>query len=345
MDRGTPGKRPNQGSQKPDWDDIHPPDGEHPSRLQNGLQWDVVQVKGWPDRAIAAISTTQFGLITRHQLVGLGLRRGAIDHALARGRLTAVHRGVYAVAQLALAPLGKELAAVLACGGAALLSHHSAATVWGFEPPREGEIDVTVVGRDAGRRRVGIRLHRIFEIDRHDLRCRQNVPITAPARTLLDIAGDLSERELERAFDDGLARRILSRQAVRAALVRAPRRPGCGRLEELASSRERTTTITRSVAEERFLALVRRGRLPEPEVNVRIGRYVPDFLWRAARLIVEIDGYAFHSSRRSFERDHERDLELRAVGFDVLRFTWRQIVEEPEFVLVRLARALPGLGG
>jgi very-short-patch-repair endonuclease len=297
-------------------------------------------VRGWPDRAIAAIATAQLGLITREQLVDLGLGRGAIEDGLERGRLTSIHRGVYAVAHLALSPLATQLAAVLACGEAAFLSHHSAAAVWGFEPSPEGEAEVTMVGRDAARRRAGIRVHRVAAVDRRDVRRHHNVPITSPARTLLDIAPDLSDRELERAFDDGLVRRMFTRQAAITLLARSPHRPAGARLAKLARVRDRASTVTRSDAEECFLALVRKARLPEPAVNVRVGRYIADFLWREQRLIVEVDGYAFHSSRRSFERDHERDLVLKAAGFDVLRFTRRQIVEEPELVIARLAQAL-----
>jgi very-short-patch-repair endonuclease len=344
MDGIARGKRPNGGTQNGDWAVTQPPAGEQPNRLQTGLKWDVNQDRGWPDRAIAAIATAQLGLITRDQLVDLGLGRGAIEHGLERGRLTSIHRGVYAVAHLALALPAKQLAAVLACGRAAFLSHHSAAAVWGFEPSAEGETEVTMVGRDAARRREGIRVHRVVAIDPRDVRRRQNVPITSPARTLLDIAPDLSDRELERAFDDGLVRRIFTRQAAIALLARSPRRPGGARLAELARVRDRASTVTRSDAEECFLALVRRARLSEPEVNVRVGRYIADFLWRDQRLIVEVDGYAFHSSRRSFERDHERDLVLKSAGFDVLRFTRRQIVEEPELVIARLAQALATRG-
>jgi very-short-patch-repair endonuclease len=296
--------------------------------------------RGWPDRAIAAIATGQLGLITRDQLVDLGMGRGAIEHGLERGRLTTIHRGVYAVAHLALAPLGRQLAAVLACGEAAFLSHHSAAAVWGFEPAADGETEVTVVGRDAARRRDGIRVHRIAAIDRRDVSRHHNVPITSAVRTLLDIAPDLSDRELERVFDDGLMRRAFTRQAAIALLARSPHRPGGARVAKLARVRDRASTVTRSEAEEHFLALIRRAGLSEPEVNVRLGRYIADFLWRDQRLIVEVDGYAFHSSRRSFERDHERDLVLKAAGFDVLRFTRRQIVEEPGLVIARLAHAL-----
>jgi very-short-patch-repair endonuclease len=344
MDGVAPGKRPNRGTQNSDWVVRQPVAGERPNRLQRGLEWDVDQVRGWPDRSVAAIATAQLGLITRDQLVDLGLGRGAIEHGLERGRLTSVHRGVYAAAHLALAPLAKQLAAVLACGEAAFLSHHSAAAVWGFEPSAQGETEVTMVGRDVARRREGIRVHRVVAIDRRDVCRHHNIPITSPARTLLGIAPDLTGRELERAFDDGLVRRVFTRQAVIPLLARSPRRPGAGRLADLASVRDRKTTVTRSEAEERFLALVRRARLPEPEVNVRIDRYVADFLWRDQRLIVEVDGYAFRSRRRAFERDHERDLVLTAAGFDVLRFTRRQLIEEPELVLARLVRALTTRG-
>jgi very-short-patch-repair endonuclease len=122
-------------------------------------------------------------------------------------------------------------------------------------------------------------------------------------------------------------------------LARTPRRARAGRLRALAGV-DRPTSLTRSEAEEALLALVRRARLDRPLVNVKLAGHEVDFLWREERLAVEVDGYAFHSGRGSFERDHRRDLELRAAGFAVMRVTWRQLVEQPEFVLVRLAQAL-----
>jgi very-short-patch-repair endonuclease len=198
---------------------------------------------------------------------------------------------------------------------------------------------VTVVAGEAGRRRAGIHVHRAAFLDRRDIRLHQGIPITAPARVLLDIAPNLTDRELERAFDEALVRRRTSRREVREMLSRYPKRTGCGPVRELVEG-DRWTTRTRSEAEELFLELTRKGGLPHPEINVRLGRYEVDFLWRQQRVVVEIDGYAYHSSRAALERDHRRDAELQATGYLVIRISWRELTREPEAVLVRIALAL-----
>jgi len=146
-------------------------------------------------------------------------------------------------------------------------------------------------------------------------------------------------REFERAFDEAIASRLTTLAAVRAMVLVNHHRRGAARTRELAFS-DRLTTKTRSEAEEIFLALVRRGGLPQPEVNARVGRFEVDFCWRTERVIVEVDGFAFHSSRAALERDHRRDAELQQLGFLVIRIGWRELLQEPEKVLVRLAGAL-----
>jgi very-short-patch-repair endonuclease len=303
---------------------------------------DVCGESVWPDRKIGEIANRQYGLISRRQLFELGLTRGLVDKALARRRIVALHRGVYAVGHLSLPQLAPGMAAVLAVGDDALLSHHSAAAVWGFAPPREGDVDITVVGRDAGRKRAGIHVHLAGALHPRDAGRIHNIPITAAARTLLDITPNLTPRQLERAFDRALKSRIVTRHAVAETAARAERRPGAARLAALARAELRAPADTRSEAEERFHGLIRAGGLPEPELNVRLGRYTVDALWRRHRLVVEVDGYEFHSTRWSFESDRERDLELSSAGFEVMRFTWDQILNQPESVLVRLTQRLAG---
>jgi very-short-patch-repair endonuclease len=293
------------------------------------------------DRLIASIAEDQHGNITRKQLLAAGLRGGAIDSRLASGRLHVVHRGVYALLPAkALPPLAPQMAAVLACGDGAILSHESAAAVWGLRPAlgADAEIDVTVVGRNCGPK-PGIRVHRLKVLEPIDSRRFQNIPITAPARTLLDIAGSLAFTDLERAVDEAIARELVSPSTVRAVLERYPRRSGSPELAELVSG-PRRTALTRSDTEKRFKALIRKGGVPPPEFNVSFGRYTLDCLWRRERLVVELDGYQFHSTRSAFERDHERDLVLKGRDFEVLRFTWKQVRYKPELVLARLVRTL-----
>jgi very-short-patch-repair endonuclease len=293
---------------------------------------------------VADITNGQHGLVTRVQLYELGLRRGAINHALKRGRIVPRHRGVYALGDLALPPLAPYMAAVLAVGEGAFLSHHSAAFVWGILPERDGEVEVTVVGRDAGRRRKGIRVHRASSLDPRDTSELHHIPIVSAARALLDIAPTESPRGLERAFDGALKARLVTRHAAARMLTRASLgRPGAVALSTLVAAELRASTETKSEAEERFLELVRAGGLPAPELNARIAPYTVDALWRDHKLVVEIDGYAFHSTHRSFESDHERDLRLTAAGFTVMRFTRDQVVKQGAWVLVRLAQCLTSI--
>ncbi|MDQ2760713.1 MAG: DUF559 domain-containing protein [Actinomycetota bacterium] len=301
----------------------------------------AVDPKAPVDLAVARIADEQKGLVTQEQLLGCGLSRHAIGRRRARGWLRVVHRGVYAVGHTALPELALQMAAVLACGDRALLSHHSAASVWNLRAPMpEAEVDVTVVGRNCGCKK-GIRIHRVQSFAPADMRRHQGIPISSPARALLEVAPSLSDRELERALDGALVRRLVTRDGIRAVLARNPRRRGSVRLAALAlAGAGATTTMTRSEAEERFLALVRKACLPPPEVNARLGRYEADFLWRAERLVVEIDGFAFHGDRGASERDRRRDAELAAARFTVLRFTWRQHVSERELILVRLGQVM-----
>jgi very-short-patch-repair endonuclease len=299
-------------------------------------------VAGWPDRRIAQIAAQQRALITRAQLTGLGVGRAAIEHAIARGRLHRRHHAVYSLVPLpALPPLAAELAAVLACGDAALLSHHSAAATWGFRPTFNGDVHVIVIGTDAGRERRGIRAHRVGALAPRDIRRFQRIPITSPARALLDITPDLSDRETERALDEALIRRLITHAGLAAVLAAYPNSRGVVRLRALADP-GRPTTETRSDGEEALLALLRRGDLPMPEVNGRVGHYTADFVWRDQKVILELDGYDYHRGRAAFERDHRRDAEHQRMGFLVIRITARQLAREPEAILVRIAMALAG---
>ncbi|MGZ4196276.1 MAG: DUF559 domain-containing protein [Solirubrobacteraceae bacterium] len=295
---------------------------------------------GWPEREIARIAGRQRALITRSQLAALGLTRATIDHAIVRGRLHRIHHAVYSLVPFGvLPPLAAELAATLACGKDVVLSHHSAAAVWGIRPSFNDPIHVTAIGRDAGRGRPGIRAHRVAELDHRDIRRFQNIPITSPARALLDIAPDLTDREIERALDEALIRRLVTHAAINAVLAAYPNRRGVARLRALADP-GRPTTQTRSDGEEALLAALRRANIPAPEVNARVANYTADFLWRAEKLIVELDGYEYHRGRAAFERDHQRDAAHLHLGFLVIRVTGRQLARELEALLVQIATAL-----
>jgi len=187
--------------------------------------------------------------------------------------------------------------------------------------------------------RPGIRVHYPGALSADEVTTRDAIPVTTVARTLYDLATCTTHRELERALAEAFALRLTTRAAVASLVARHAGRRGARRLQELLDSTS-APALTRSEAEERFLALIRKAQLPSPEVNAELEGYEVDFLWRAERLVAEIDGRAFHSSDRSFEKDRLRDATLLSAGVRVMRVTWSQIVQEPEALLVRLTRAL-----
>jgi very-short-patch-repair endonuclease len=288
---------------------------------------------------VAALVGAQRGLITASQLRGLGVSASATSRAVAAGSLHRIHRGVYGLLPPnALPAYAGEQAALLAYGRGTVLSHRTAAALWGLRPAANAMVEITVVGRDA-RSRAGIGVHCAATIDRRDVRRRDGLLLTAPARTLLDLSPTLTDRRLERAFDEALLTGIMRRSEARAMVERHPGRAGIARLRALAFE-DRATTWTRQHSEERFLALVRRAGLPGPEVNTQFDRFELDFYWPEHRLAVEVDGATFHAHRRALERDHRRDAALQLAGVLVIRFTWRQIRDEPETVIAELATAL-----
>jgi very-short-patch-repair endonuclease len=287
---------------------------------------------------MAELAARQRGVVTRTQLRAIGLSADAVDKRLKSKRLHPLYRGVYVVGHSGPVEGAPELGAVLACGSGAVVSHRSAAVLWGLHPAPPPDVEVTVGGRRCDSKR-GIRVHRVAALDPRDLRKLGGIPITAPARTLLDLAGTVSARELEQALAEAHARGLVRRGEMVALLARYPRRPGIAALRSLIAP-DASPALTRSEAEERLLAMIRAAELPAPEVNVRIGRHEVDFLWSDQRLVVEVDGFRFHSSRTAFERDRARDAELASLGFLVIRVTWRQIVDRPSAVVARIAGAL-----
>ena len=305
-----------------------------------GLVWDpaaLARAERGRDAVIAALATRQYGVVSRAQLLAAGIGPGAIATRMKRHGLIPLHRGVYAVGHTALVPLAREAAALLAGGPAALLSHRSAAWLWRLVERRVEPVEITVPA--SSRRRPGLIIHRSRGLGPDDVSVRRGLPATTPARTLLDLATVSTARELERALDEAFTQRVTSRAALRAAVQRAQGHHGAGRVRALLAGNQEPA-LTRSEAEERFLGLLRDAALPPPAVNAKMAGHVVDFLWRERGLIVEIDGFRFHSTRSAFERDRRRDAELTAAGFRVLRVTWRQLCDEPFVVIARLAAAL-----
>lgn len=312
------------------------------------------------DRALSEIAERQHGVVSIGQLRAIGVSEDAAASRARAGRLHRIHRGVYGVGHPARSNEALWTAAVLACGMAtgaahngvvaegcasaghrgsdahdldlptmsmleywgAALSHLSAAQLWGLLPCSEGPADVSVPGDGGRAKRSGIRLHRSLTLLPASVTLRRGIPVTTPAGTISDL----------RRVSKGASRLISApelRRAVRQAnVLRLPLDEG--------DRRDRT----RSDLERDFLRLCRRYGLPAPEVNVRVGPYLVDFLWRAARVVVETDGYAYHRGRAAFEDDRGRDLDLRARGFDVIHLSGKQIDKEPRQVVAVVGAGL-----
>lgn len=290
------------------------------------------------EERIIDASSRQGGLVTRKELLAHGLTPVQIRYRVRMKRLRQVRRGVYLVGPVE-PPNLRERAAALCCGPRAVVSHRSAAALWELLPPpgKATPVDITDPGHN--RRMRGIRSHRVAKLGDEDVTVVDGVPITTVARTILDIAATVRERELEQALAQVERRALSSASELLELIARNPKRHGMRTLRALLEN-EAGPAMTRSEAEERFLALIRNAELPDPETNIAIGRYELDFLWRAERVAVEVDGFAFHSSRHRFERDRRRDAELTARGIRMMRVTWRQIEREPQALLVRLAQIL-----
>ncbi len=295
------------------------------------------------DDRIMSLASEQHGLVTRCQLLDAGLTPTQIKVRVKGKRYCPVHRGVYLVGP-PVAPYVQEMAAVLAAGPGAVLSHRSAASLWALIPPPSSPaaVDVMVPFRHPGHR-PGIRVHRTSRLDPSETTTKERIPVTTPARTVLDLAGELRPRELERVFALMERQGLSTLCEVSSVVARYPRRPGIGLLRALVRG-ETSPTLTRSEAEERFLALVKKAQLPRPEVNMGVAGYEVDFFWRTQRLVVEVDGFTFHSSRRDFRQDRRRDAALLVKGVRVIRITWDQIVREPEAVVALVAQGLASAG-
>jgi hypothetical protein len=266
--------------------------------------------------------------------VALGLSGGAIATRIRTGRLHRVHRGVYAVGHARIDGNGLYMAAVLACGDGAVLSHRAAAALWCIRASNSRIVDVTVPGRGGRAGRRGIRVHR-GALRPRDVALVDGIPVTTPARTLIDFADVASLRQLERAFDEAEYLRLDC-----SGLEPVPGRPGHGRLLAVRARHEPGTTRTRSDLEDLFLELCGRFGLPRPEVNaLHLGHEV-DFLWRDAGLAVEVDGGAAHLTRAAFEQDRLRDAELTVAGTRVLRLTEWRLARAPAEVAGQLRELL-----
>ena len=281
------------------------------------------------DRAIVRLARDQHGLVSARQLRALGLDTRGIRRRVVRGWLIDRGDGVFQAGPIA-GPCASEMAALLRYGDRSTVSDGTAAVQWELRPARHGLVELTLATGAA--ERPGVRVHRRKLTD-DDRTVHRGLRITTPARTIADLSPSMPAVDLQRLIEEAQLRRLASRTQLEAY---GPGRPAL----RAALHAHDEPQLTRSEAERRMLELIRAAGLPAPRTNVRVNGLEVDLFWPAQRLIVEVDGYEFHGSRPAFERDRRRDARLLAVGYRVLRVTWRQLVEEPGRVIAVIAAAL-----
>jgi very-short-patch-repair endonuclease/predicted transcriptional regulator of viral defense system len=294
------------------------------------------------DAAIVAFAQTRHGVITSAELRAFGLSQAAVTRRAREGRLFRLYRGVYSVGRPDLTAAGHRMAAVLACGPSALLSHRSSAAQHGLLDDHRKWCDVTVRGAPRRPRR-SIRVHSSTTLSVPETTTVDAVPCTSVARTLVDLGDREPPRLVERALDQAETHGVFDLAAVEDVLERVGPRRATGVLRRLLAELGEPALTDREL-EELFLQLIRDAGLPAPAVNTWITgdgwAYKADFLWRAERLVVETDSRAFHTSRHAFEHDRLRDQRLTLAGYTVVRFTWRQVTGDPAGVAGTLAALL-----
>jgi hypothetical protein len=289
------------------------------------------------EHRIAALADAQHGVVRRSQLLGVGLGERAIAHRVGRKRLRLLYKGVYALGHAELRREGRWLAAALACGDRAVLSHRSAAALWGLMDLGENlPVEVTVPTATA-RRHAGVQVYRHAGLRAEERTEREGIPVTTVARTLLDLAVVLRRSGLRRAVERAEREELFDLRSIQLVLDAQAGRPGVLALRAVVEDlRDHGVTFTRSELEARFLeGCIERG-LPRPHVNrMEDGREL-DFHWPDARLVVEANGFRYHRSPAAFERDHAKRFALEAAGLRVVSLTWRQVVETPDLVFERI---------
>lgn len=294
-----------------------------------------------PSEEVVALGARQHWVLTREQLLGAGLSPGAVRHLVSARRLYPVRRGIYAVGRPRLSPHGLWMAAVLSCGDRAVLSGPSAAMLWQLVRFRRAAIEVSIPPASARRPRgviVGRRL-----IDGRDRVANAGIPVTSPARTLLDLATGLARDPLEAAINEADRRDLIDPEALRAELARFAGLPGVRALRDVLD--RRTFTLSDSELERRFRPIARRAGLPLPKTGRRVNGFQVDFFWPDLRLVVETDGLRYHRTPAQQARDRLRDQAHAAAGLTPLRFTRAQVRYEQahvEAVLAAVANRLKG---
>jgi very-short-patch-repair endonuclease len=290
------------------------------------------------------LAAQQHGALTRRQLLGVGFSSDQIQRRITRGRLHRLWHGVYAVGRPLLTMLGWWHGAVLACGDGTLLSHDSAAALWGIRHVKSGNqgeqarpraIHVSVSATRSPRR-TGIRVHRRSDLSQSEGGVCQGIPVTTPARTLIDLATLHSSDELEAWVNTADKRALIDPETLRWEIEKRRGMHGAAALRAVLD--RDTFRLTDSELERRFLRIVRQAGLRDPLTQQWVNGYRVDFYWPRLGLIVETDGLRYHRTATQQSRDRVRDQTHIAAGLTVLRFTHAQVAFEPESVISTLRR-------
>jgi very-short-patch-repair endonuclease len=291
------------------------------------------------DREIGEVAGRQDNVVSRTQLFALGVPPRVIERRLESGRWRCLHRGIYLIGPAPPALPARARAAALACGEGAVVSHRTAAELWGLLPPEAGsETHVTVCGRNPGDR-TGIHTHRVRRLPEEEVTVKDGIPLTTPARTICDLAATEPLRDVESALAEARIHRLATDRQITAVIQNAPTRPGAPIIRKLLEQ-EDDSGYTRSKAERLLRDLIAKANLERPLFNEPVLGYVVDAVWPKHRLILEVDGYAYHQHRAAFERDRRRDQQLTAAGYRVIRITWIQLRDRPIETIAAIVKTL-----
>jgi hypothetical protein len=280
-------------------------------------------------RAIREFAERQHGVVAHWQLIDAGIGLGTVQRRAEGGLLIQVFQGTYAVGHQRISQEGRWMAAVLASGSGAVLSHGSAMALWGIRGA-SGPIEVMRESGGVWRRRSGIRLHQTRSLPREHITLEKGIPVARVERALLDMAGRLNTKQQERALVAADRNGHLNWPELQRLVACGRGKKGIGRLRGVAMEVDPRAVEARSPLEVDFLALCRNAEIALPQVNVFAGPYLVDFLWPAQRVVVETDGYTYHRDRPAFESDHERTVALTAAGYEVHRATHRMLAWNPD---------------
>jgi Protein of unknown function (DUF559) len=295
--------------------------------------------------AIRALAERQHGVVAHWQLLGAGVGKGLAFDRRAGGLLIPLHQGVCALGHQQLTRDGRWMAAVLACGPGAVLSHFSAGRLWGM-CGSYGPIEVL---RQSGgfhpRGHRGVRLHQTRRLEPYEVTVERGIPVAVMERVLLDLAGRTDANRLERMFVQAYKRTDFSWPRLGRIVTRRRGCKGVGKLRRIALEVDPEALETKSPPEVDFLALWREVDDLTPSVNVLVEGHLVDFLWSEQKVIVETDSWSFHGDPLAFEKDRQRDVQLTAAGYDVHRTTAKMLTREPEPFLQNVRRALRARSG